>query len=191
MINPFSTKFWTPGALPFQFLEPGETLNTLLEKSHRHPVCQIVGPHGSGKSTLLSELLKKYKTSGKNVCSLFFNGQHRRIPGDITFNEDQFFFVDGIEWLPFWEQFRLFSRIERAILVIHRPIWFVPILYRTHPQFSIFFQIVRQLAPDSPEESILRAVYERSGGNFRSAFFELYDQWELQSGAGTASCRPQ
>ena len=153
-------------------------MDALLEKSRRHPVCQIVGPHGSGKSTLLSELLKKYERSGESVRSLFFNNQHRRIPGDITFRENQIFFVDGVEQLPFWEQFRLLSRLERVILTVHRPIWFMPILYRTKPQFSVFVRIVRQLTPDSPEESVLRAVYERSGGNFRNAFFELYDQWE-------------
>jgi hypothetical protein len=64
------------------------------------------------------------------------------------------------------------------ILTVHRPLWFVPVVYRTQPQFTVFVQIVRQLLPDSPHESVLQAVYEHSGGNFRNAFFELYDQWE-------------
>jgi hypothetical protein len=68
--------------------------------------------------------------------------------------------------------------MKRVILTVHYPIWFVPILYRTKPQFSIFVNLVRQMLPDLPEESALRAVYDRSAGNFRSAFFELYDQWE-------------
>jgi len=65
-------------------------------------------------------------------------------------------------------------------LTTHRPVWFIPILYRTTPQFSVFVQIVRQMVSESPEEPVLRAVYERSGGNFRTAFFGLYDQWEKQ-----------
>ena len=178
MINPFSTKFWTPGVLAFQFLEPEETLDTLFEQSHRHPICQIVGPHGSGKSTLLLDLLKRYEERGENVRSLFFNDQHRRIPCAEMFRENHIFFVDGFEQLALTDRFRLLFRLKRMILTVHHPIWFVPVLYRTQPQFSVFVRIVRQLLPDMPEESVLRAVYERSGGNFRNALFTLYDQWE-------------
>jgi len=179
MINPFSTKFWTAGAIPFQFSQPGESIDVLLEKMQRHPVCQIVGPHGSGKSTLLLELRKRYEASGENVRHLFFNDQQRHIPEEITFREDITFFVDGFEQLRFRDQCRLLFQSERLMMTRHRPIWFVPILYRTKPQFSIFVQIVGQMVPNPPEESVLRQVYERSGGNFRNAFFELYDMFTV------------
>ena len=177
MVNPFSTKFWASGTIPFHFLEQGESIHTLLEKTERNHVWQIVGPHGSGKSTLLSELGKRYESSGKNVRYLSFNDQHRRLPRDITFQADQTLFIDGFEqlqpihrvWLQFWA--------KRLIVTVHRPIWFVSILYRTNPQFSIFVQIVRQITPTPPEESVLRTIYERSSGNFRNAFFELYDMF--------------
>ena len=178
MINPFSTKFWVSGAIPFQCSEPGESIDLLLDKMRQNPTCQIVGPHGSGKTTLLFCLLTRYEESGENVQHLFFNNQHRRIPDDITFQKDLTFFVDGFEQLRFRDQCRLLCQSKRLILTCHRPIWFVPVLYRTKPQFSTFMQIVRQMIPNLPEETVLRAVYERSGGNFRNAFFELYDQWE-------------
>jgi ABC-type phosphate/phosphonate transport system ATPase subunit len=178
MHNPYSTKFWTPGVLPFQFSEHDETIDSLQEKSHRLPICQIAGPHGSGKSTLLLELLKRYEQSGGNVRSLFFNDQHRHISGDVTFQKDQIVFADGFEQLSYASRLRLLFRSKRLIVTVHRPLWFMPVLYRTKPQFSIFVQIVRSMTPNVPEESALQAVYERSGGNYRNAFFELYDLWE-------------
>ena len=181
MVNPFSTKFWVSGAIPFQFLESGESIDSLLDKAHRHSVCQIVGPHGSGKSTLLLELRKRYETryetSGVKVQYLFFNDQHQRIPGDITFREEQIFFVDGFEQLPLFRRFWLRCRAKRLIVTSHRPVWCIPILYRTKPQFAVFTQIVRQMVLNPPEETLLRDIFERSGGNFRSAFFELYDMF--------------
>jgi len=182
VVNPFSTKFWTAGVIPFQFSlefsESHESIDTLLEKMRRYPICQIVGPHGSGKSTLLRELLKQYEKREEDVRYLFFNEQHRRIPRDVVIPENSILFVDGFEQLPFIDRIRSRFRAKRLILTAHRPVWFVPILYRTKPQFSVFVQAVRQMSADSPEECVLREVYERSGGNFRNAFFELYDLWE-------------
>jgi len=178
MVNPFSTKFWASGAIPFQFSEHNKSIDTLLEKMYQYPICQIVGPHGSGKSTLLLELQKQYEKNGEKTRSLVFNNQHRRIPNDVAFREKQVFFVDGFEQLPPFSRLWLLCRVKRLILTVHRPVLFVPVLYRTKPQFSVFMQIVRQMVQNCPEESVLRTVYERSGGNFRHAFFELYDQWE-------------
>ena len=177
-MNPFSTKFWSSGIIPFHFSEPGENIDALLAKVQKYPTCQIVGPHGSGKSTLLLNLLKQYEKNGNNVRHLFFNDQHQRIPGDVTFSESQTLFVDGFEQLSFKDRFRLLIRSERLIFTAHSPVWFVPILYRTTPQFSVFVQIVRQMSSDVPEEPTLRVVYDHSCGNFRTAFFELYDMWE-------------
>jgi len=175
MENPFSTKFWASGVIPFQFSEPGESIDGLLDKAQRHPICQIVGPHGSGKSTLLNSLLKQCEENGESTRHLFFNNLHRRIPDGITFREDLTFFVDGFEQLSLLNRFRLLCQSKRLILTVHRPVWFVPVLYRAKPQFSVFVQIVRQMVSNPPEESVLRTVYERSRGNFRNAFFELYD----------------
>ena len=181
MVNPFSTRFWVSGVLPFQFAEHGETIDSLLEKSQRYSICQIVGPHGSGKSTLLLQLLKRYEESGESVRLLLFNDQHRCLPDDLMFSKNQILFADGFEQLPLLRQFWLRVRSKRLILTCHRAVRFVPILYRTQPQFSVFVQIVRQIVSDALDESALQVVYERSGGNFRTAFFELYDQWEKRN----------
>ena len=177
MVNPFSTKFWASGVIPFQFSEPGENIDALLDKVQQHSACQIVGPHGSGKSTLLQELWKRYEANGENVRHLLFNDQHRRIPSDITFQKERILFVDGFEQLPPLDQLWLRFWSKRLILTVHRPVWFVPVLYRTKPQFSVFVQIVQQMVPDPPEELVLLDVYKRSDGNFRNAFFELYDMF--------------
>ena len=178
--NPFSTHCWSAGTLPFLCSEDNESVASLLKKSLQLPVCQIVGTHGSGKSTLLLELLKQYKSRSKGVRFdyLFFNDQHRQIPHDLTFQANQIFFVDGVEQLSFWNRFWLLSRMRRVIFTVHDPVWFVPVLYQTQPQFSIFVRLVRRLSPDFLEEPMLRQIYDRSAGNFRRAFFELYDYWE-------------
>ena len=181
MVNPFSTKFWSAGVLPFQFTEHMKTMDTLLETSRQHPICQIIGPHGSGKSTLLLELLKQYEANGENVRSLFFNDQYRKLPDDLTFQKNQILFVDGFEQLPLFRRLWLLLRAKRLILTAHRPMQLIPVLYRAQPQFAVFVHIVQQLMPEVSDEAMLQAVYDRSGGNFRNAFFELYDQWENDS----------
>lgn len=179
MENPFSTKFWASGTIPFLFSKRSENIETLLEKMRQHPICQIVGPHGSGKSTLLLCLLKRYGENGELVRYLFFNEQNRHLPDDLTYRKNQVLLIDGFEQLPFKDRLGLLCRSRRLVLTVHYPVWFVPVLYRTQPQFSMFVQIVQQIAPGLLEESVLRTVYERSGGNFRNAFFELYDRWEV------------
>ena len=178
MTNPFSTKFWASGVIPFQFSGCGETIAALLTRAQRYRVCQIVGPHGSGKSTLMLCLQKQFEQRGENVRYLCFNEQQRRIPDNFTFSRNEIVLADGFEQLPFRDRIKLLLWAKRLILTAHRPVWFVPVLYRTQPQFSIFVQLVRQIAAEPPEESSLRKVFDRSGGNFRTAFFELYDQWE-------------
>jgi len=180
MTNPFSTKYWASGAIPFQFAEQEATLDTLLKQAYQRSFWQIVGPHGSGKSTLLLSLLKQYKKNGSDVCYLLFNYQQSRIPNNLTLSKDQILLIDGFEQLPLRNRLKLLLRSKRLILTVHYPVWFVPILYRTQPQFSVFVQLVRQLVPDPPEESTLRAVFDRSNRNFRTAFFELYDCWERE-----------
>ena len=179
MTNPFSTTFWASGAIPFLFSDDGESVDALLEQARQYRFCQIVGPHGSGKSTLLLDLQKRLEKQGEHVRYLCFNDQQRRIPNDIAFTDNQTLLVDGYEQLLFRDRLKLRFWQARLILTVHHPVWFVPILYRTQPQFSIFGRLVRQMVAEPPEESVLRAVYDRSGGNFRSAFFELYDLEEF------------
>jgi len=175
MVNPFSTKFWADGAIPFQFAQPSESMEVLLERARRYSLCQIIGPHGTGKTTLLLAICRRYEASGEKVRHLFFNDQQRRLPDDVVLRKDLTFFVDGFEQLPTLSQLWLCLGATRLIVTTHHPLWFVPILYRTQPQFSVFVQIVGQMVPNPPEESVLRAVYDRAGGNVRTAFFELYD----------------
>ena len=179
MTNPFSTKFWASGTIPYHFSEHGETIDALLAQARQYRYCQIVGPHGSGKSTLLLCLLKQYEKQGENARYLCFNDQQRRLPSDITFPDNQILLVDGFEQLPLLDRLKLRFRARRLILTVHDPVWFVPILYRTEPHFSVFVQLVRRMAAELPEEPTLRTVYDRANGNFRNAFFELYDQWEI------------
>ncbi|MDR3233002.1 MAG: hypothetical protein LBT46_04965 [Planctomycetaceae bacterium] len=148
-VNPFATKFWLAGVLEYRFTD-GESAGTLLEKIRQHRICQIVGPKGSGKSTLIQTLRH---CCGDSVC-----------------------FLDGFEQLPFYRRFGYRLGWIRCVLCVHRPLWGIPVLYRTVPDFTVFRQLVSELYPQSRfDAETLRRVFSGSGGNFRTAFFELYD----------------
>jgi hypothetical protein len=178
--NPFSTKFWTAGTISFRFSEPGVSADSLLAKAEKFSVCQIAGPHGSGKSALLLSMLNQYKEreNPAEYQYLLFNEQNRKLPVIQKEWRQKTLFVDGFEQLPLHHRLRLRYFSKRMILTVHKPLRFIPVLYRTIPQFSIFAEIVRQISPVPPAETVLREVFEKSGGNFRNAFFDLYDRWE-------------
>ena len=185
MTNPFATKFWLPGTKTFQFPNQNENTDALWQQAQQYRICQIVGPHGSGKSTLLAALMQNGKKEHENILSLTFNEQRQRIPKGLTFHNGQILFVDGFEQLPLYDRLTLFFRSRKLLLTVHQPVWFIPVLYRAQPHFHIFEHIVLQMIPHESDAakwntSLLREVYERAGGNFRNAFFELYDLWEAR-----------
>src|SRR5438045_9395885 len=56
-VNPFSSRFVEPGAIPFRFPSPGGLADVVRRLDEAGGWGQVVGPHGSGKSTLLAALL--------------------------------------------------------------------------------------------------------------------------------------
>src|SRR5581483_12050635 len=56
-VNPFSTRFIQPGAIPFHFPTPDGLAAIVRRLEGAGGRGQIIGPHGSGKSTLLAALL--------------------------------------------------------------------------------------------------------------------------------------
>jgi energy-coupling factor transporter ATP-binding protein EcfA2 len=151
-VNPFSTTFWLAGKLPYRFRED-ESAEGLLGMIRHHRVCQIVGPKGSGKSTLVECLTNSGKATEKPIH-----------------------FLDGFEQLPFWRRcwYRFFG--TGYVFIVHKPLWCVPVVYRTVAEFDVFRQIVAELYPNGFDTETLQNVFIESHGNFRTAFFALYDR---------------
>jgi ABC-type dipeptide/oligopeptide/nickel transport system ATPase component len=198
--NPFSTKFWTPGAIPYLFDEKEELdMNVLIgQKLGLGLVMQIVGSHGSGKSTLLRTIMQFLEQQHFTIRLEALNDrQHKLSPDFLPIRHDKrmFYMVDGYEQLSLWEQFRLrlqnWSLTGGLLLTTHKPVLGIRVLYKTTPKFELFVKLVQELTKTSPaiySDSLsfgttsfsfgtteLREIYQRANGNFRTAFFELYD----------------
>ncbi|MDR2621709.1 MAG: ATP-binding cassette domain-containing protein [Dysgonamonadaceae bacterium] len=200
--NPFSTKFWSPGAIPYLFDEQEKwDINTLIgEKFELGLVMQIVGSHGSGKSTLLRTIMRSLEQQHFTIRFEVLNDRQRKLSSDflpIRHEKRMFYMIDGYEQLSLWEQFRLrfqhWSLTGGLLLTTHKPVLGIRVLYKTTPRFELFVKLVQELTKTSPAiysdlfslgTTELREIYQRAGGNFRTAFFELYDivqEKELQN----------
>lgn len=196
--NPFSTRFWAAGAVPFHFADrDADTRNDVecrrlaglvANRGLGGPVTQIVGPHGSGKSTLLTALSRLFEERGYSVRRALLNDVRRQTPPDFrpkASDSKTVFLLDGYEQLSTLSRLRLrrrhWNRTAGLLWTTHRPAPFIPVLYRTVPRFAVFAMLVRRLTENTAfdcDESTLQSVFERAQGNFRDAFFELYDRFD-------------
>lgn len=128
--NPFATRFFTPGAIPFYFgtvsidslveqIVQGDSSSRTEESSQSEVVSNqnrsghcfaIVGPHGTGKSTLLAQLeqalLEIQPTS--RCGSLFLNtttpSRERIVRSLQLLRANSICLIDGFEQIPKWGQ---------------------------------------------------------------------------------------
>lgn len=187
LTNPFSTKYWTPGAIPYRFEEECR-LDRLIETAARLRLVQIVGPHGTGKTTLLESLEVHARRRGLAVVRATLSDRGRRLP-DPFLQEMQgpdrtrtLFMVDGYEQLSLLGRLSLrrtcWKKTAGLILTCHRPARFVPVLHRTFPDPKLFRELVAILTEQESfpiDEETVNTIFRQSGGNFREAFFRLYD----------------
>ena len=191
--NPFSTRYWTPGTIPYQFGKQND-LERLAEifLRKRGPT-QIVGPHGSGKSTLLASLGNLLRNRDYFVRQVTLTDRQRHLPKDFllfpSLPNPAVFFLDGYEQLSVRSRLWFWGQILRnpvrwktgIILTSHRPIPWVPVLWKTVSEYDVFQSLVTRLTAETEihfDEKTLLDVFHRAKGNFRSAFFELYDKGE-------------
>ena len=187
-INPFSTRFVRPGAIPYLFPE-GQSAETLVGRLATSGWWgQIVGPHGSGKSTLLAELVRHFEAASRRVILLTLHqGEHSlpAIAGQLSSSTQ--LVIDGYEQLGWFSRRRIKARCRRAgcglLVTAHRDLG-LPTVYETLPSEKVARAVVAKLLPHGLEgiaEADIEAAYAAAGGNIREALFRLFDVYELRS----------
>lgn len=109
--------------------------------------------------------------------------------------------IDGWEHLAVWQRWWYWRRFRRQfsaiLLTTHRPVSGVAVIAETSPQRDVFHRLIARCLADKPEElpdqaprkaansnpwqpsvQQIDAAFDRHRGNFREAFFELYDLYE-------------
>jgi hypothetical protein len=196
-INPFSSRYVRPGAIPFLF-PPGQSVEILLGRLERSDWRgEIVGPHGSGKSTLLAALADAIARSGRSTLLLELHQCQRRLDDERLRRavEGQVVMVDGYEQLGLLARWRLRRgcRERRLGLVVtsHRRTG-LPSLYRTSTDVALARRVVDYLLEaqrQTIEAHEIAAAMAQRRGDLREVLFDLYDLYEARRGEqGFAGC---
>lgn len=186
-MNPFSTRFVRPGALPY-FFPPGESAEQLAAKlSAQGWRGQIVGPHGSGKSTLLAALAPWIERAGRKTLSFALHDGERRLP---ISNEQRrqlstasVLAIDGFEQLGAFSRWRIARLCRRrgcGLLVTAHADVGLPELYRTETNVELARRVVDALGPFDRAISAddVERAFSAHRGDLREILFGLYDLYE-------------
>ncbi len=192
-VNPFSTRFVEPGAIPYHL--PGG----LAELADRFRADGgrggLVGPHGSGKSTLLASLLPLL--TDFTVRRVRLNTSDRVLPPDLWSlpGPRPLLVVDGFEQLGWFARRRVVRDCRRAgaglLVTTHRSVG-LPLLYRTDVTPETLAWVLDRLVPPADRavldgfDSAERLRAHR--GSLRDVLLELYDRWEAARGETPACC---
>lgn len=186
-MNPFSTRFVRPGALPFLFSN-GETAERLADRFVAQGwQGQIVGPHGTGKSTLLAALVPCIERGGRKTLRFALHDGERRLPitreQRLALSADDVLVIDGFEQLSAFNRWRIARFCRRRgvglLATAHADVG-LPELYRTETNRELARQIVAALGAShesiSPAE--VDAAFSAHRGDLRETLFALYDLYE-------------
>lgn len=190
--NPFSTRYLRPGAIPFLFDEESGELEAMIDAFKQGGYFgQVVGPHGCGKSTLCFSICESLCTefddfrfitirSASNIDVKVSRGEGDGSKRSLTI-------IDGMEKLAALpQQMSIANLLKREskdslanglIITSHRPLRFVPILYRLAPSIESLKRVVYFLDPKNSiaQEELMR-IYSKAGGNIREALMLCYDR---------------
>ncbi|QDU23404.1 P-loop NTPase family protein [Urbifossiella limnaea] len=184
-VNPFSTRFVEPGAIPYR-LPGGAELDALVTRFEAAGSwSEVVGPHGSGKSTLLASLLPRL--TAWTVRRVRLGTAERSLPPELwpLPGPRPLLVIDGFEQLGWLGQRRVTRECRRAgaglLVTTHRPAGLPP-LHRTDVTPEALEWVLARLLPADGRgvlegyDAAARLCAHR--GSLREVLFELYDRWE-------------
>lgn len=188
-INPFSSRFITPGVREFVFADEDQH-QPLVDEFRSRKKAQIVGTHGSGKTTLGIQLAQTLELTLKQFV-IRETSEAATIAMQIveamqSSDESDMVLVDGIERLPS-SKFRKIletAKLSNAyfLITVHQVVDGLPVLYSTQSQYRVFCQIANSMVGPEIEipEDVLSSVYQTHQPNIREALFGLYDWFETR-----------
>jgi hypothetical protein len=190
-VNPFSTRFVEPGALPFRF-PTTDCLDTLVGRLEETGGWgQLIGPHGSGKSTLLATLLPALRAWRRRGVVL--NTTNRKLPSWVwkPLPKRCLLVIDGYEQLGFVTRWRLQRHCRQhgagLLITAHRSLG-LPTLYRTEVTVATATAVIASLIPSEGAWVLadfdIAARLRHHRGNLRELLFELYDRWNAGARLG-------
>ncbi|MBN9517708.1 hypothetical protein J0H58_04175 [bacterium] len=197
-VNPFSTRFVEPGAIPYHL--PGGVAGLADRFRADGGRGELVGPHGSGKSTLLASLLPLL--TDFTVRRARLGTSNRTLPPDLwpLPGPRPLLVIDGFEQLGWFARRRVVRCCRRAgaglLVTTHRSVGLPP-LHRTDVTPAALAWVFDRLVPPADRgvldgfDPALRLRAHR--GSLRDVLFELYDRWEdwnAASGAAPTGCGP-
>ncbi len=190
-VNPFSTRFVEPGAIPYCL--PGRSgLSDLVARLGATAGWgEVVGPHGSGKSTLLASLLPLL--TDWTLRPVRLSTTARNLPLDLwpLPGPRPLLVIDGFEQLRWLTRRRVVRACRQAgvglLVTSHRPTGLPP-LHRTDVTPGTLSWVLDRLVPPAGRDLLdgfdPAARLRAHRGSLREVLFELYDRWERRDGSG-------
>lgn len=188
LVNPFSTTFVRPGAIPFLFSAGVGMADLVTQLETQDWWGQIIGPHGTGKSTLLAGLMQALATAGREPLWYAFRDGVISLPSfraeQLGLHPEAVLVIDGYEQLGSWQRWRLCRACRRSacglVVTAHYPVG-LPGLYNTSVDADMAQRVLSHLNREgtsnvSPEDLVQCLTIRK--GNLREALFDLYDLHE-------------
>jgi hypothetical protein len=192
--NPFASRYFQPGAIPFLFPDPALESRLVDRIAEAQPGrCAIVGPHGSGKSTLVAHLervpsLRQLYPALQSVrLSSNDPSRARRSHTLSRIQAHNLLIVDGFEQFSTWEQafLRSMASLRRCRLLVtaHAPLHRFETIWETtiNPKIETYvLQTILAKHPNTPMQAVMASEgWQRSRArhpmNLRETLFDMYD----------------
>lgn len=209
--NPFCTRFFQPGAIPFYFPPPMSLDELVSGIAHgTGPRWAIVGPHGSGKSTLLHHIAQHPKLSEEWPSRFlidFHAGETRwshwrtmhRALGWCGCASRSLLMVDGWEQLDrplqCYVRWRAAARRAKVLATAHALPARFHALWRTNVDNSVEQHVLSSMLGNDRTGLVMEVMesrdWERSrrrhGPNLRESLFDMYDWYRDQVDANRSA----
>lgn len=191
-LNPFSTCFIQPGAI--EYLEDANSARELaMQLLNDRRSFQIVGPHGSGKTSLTIAIGKQLHAHSLSCRWLtlrksgWFSWPTTKFESYLQQETEsntgrQILFVDGVDALNLLQRivtlYQYRSPTTQFVVTAHRKLLGYPVLAHIEPKLETFRKLALRLRPSQDPDwlSQIDLAFEKADGDFREAFFLLYDE---------------